>query len=172
MDFTSTHEQQALGRAPRTPAPGDHPTALCGIRTTLEELAFGSPASGAFAVAFSCPLPWGQPPFAVDFLSAYQRFSWRAGFDFSAVAWNAAHRFFVAAEIAFLPAELILRFGIVVTASASDSDRPLDSAHRFRCASPIRFRAAALIFRRLPFDISGVAAGSMRPSSMARSSAI
>jgi len=49
----------------------------------------------------------------------------------------------------------------------------LETAHRFRCASPMRFRAAALIFRRLRVGASDVAAGSMPlPDSMARSSAI
>jgi hypothetical protein len=55
----------------------------------------------------------------------------------------------------------------------AEADSPLDAAHRFRCASPMRFRAAALIFRRLPFVGSGVAVGSVRrPGSMARSPAI
>ena len=40
------------------------------------------------------------------------------------------------------------------------SDGLLDSAHRFRCASPMRFRAAALSFRRLPLGTSGGVAAS------------
>ena len=47
-------------------------------------------------------------------------------------AWNAAQRFFVASEIAFLPAALILRFGFAVTVLDGASDLPLDAAHRFR----------------------------------------
>ncbi len=45
----------------------------------------------------------------------------------------------------------------------SGSDYLLDSAHRFLCASPIRFRAAALNLR-FRFDGSGAAAGSVRPA--------
>jgi hypothetical protein len=49
----------------------------------------------------------------------------------------------------------------------------LEAAHRFRWASPMRFLAAALIFRRLRVDASGVVAVSVEPpGSMARSSAI
>jgi hypothetical protein len=89
-------------------------------------------------------------------------------------AWNAAQRFLVASEIAFLPAALILRFGFAVTGDDGDSVWPLDSAHRFRCASPMRFLAAALMFRRLGFVGSGVAeADCAGPAeSMERSSAI
>src|ERR1019366_2147550 len=72
-------------------------------------------------------------------------------------AWNAAHLLFVASEIAFLPAALILRFGFAVAVLDGDSASPLDAAHRFRCASPMRFLAAALMFRRLGFVGSGVA---------------
>jgi hypothetical protein len=83
-----------------------------------------------------------------------------------------AHRFFNAATMAALPAALSLRFAFVVDLEA-DADSPLDAAHRFRCASLMRFRAAALIFRRLPFVGSGAAVSSVRPpGSMARSSAI
>ena len=47
-------------------------------------------------------------------------------------AWNAAQRFLVASEMAFLPAALILRFGFAVTVFEGASDFPLDAAHRFR----------------------------------------
>src|ERR1022692_1781563 len=82
-----------------------------------------------------------------------------AGFFACFVAWNAAHLFFVASEMAFLPAALILRFGFVVTVLDGDSASPLDAAHRFRWASPMRFLAAALIFRRLPLVGTGLCAG-------------
>ena len=90
-------------------------------------------------------------------------------------AWNAAHLLFVASEIAFLPAALILRFGFAVAVLDGDSASPLDAAHRFRWASPMRFLAAAPIFRRLPLVGSGLAAvGWVAPpeSMAARSSAI
>jgi len=88
-------------------------------------------------------------------------------------AWNAAHLLFVASEIAFLPAALILRFGFAVAVLDGDSASPLDAAHRFRWASPMRFLAAALMFRRLGFVGSGVAAASVGvPVSIWRSSAI
>src|ERR1035437_8779564 len=97
-----------------------------------------------------------------------------AGFFACFVAWNAAHLFFVASEMAFFPAALILRFGFAVTVLDGDSASPLDAAHRFRWASPMRFLAAALIFRRLGFVGSGVAeAGCAGPAeSMERRSAI
>src|ERR1035437_10786179 len=96
-----------------------------------------------------------------------------AGFFACFVAWNAAHLFFVASEIAFRPAALILRFGFAVAGDDGDSVWPLDSAHRFRCAAPMRFRAAALIFRRLPLVGSVVAAVAVRTqSSICRISAI
>src|ERR1039458_1561500 len=81
-----------------------------------------------------------------------------AGFFACFVAWNAAHLFFVASEMAFLPAALILRFGFAVAVLDGDSASPLDAAHRFRWASPMRFLAAAPIFRRLPLVGSGLAA--------------
>src|ERR1039457_2041172 len=98
-----------------------------------------------------------------------------AGFFACFVAWNAAHLFFVASKMAFFPAALILRFGFAVAVLDGDSASPLDAAHRFRWASPMRFRAAALIFRRLPLVFSGLAAvGWVGPpeSMAARSSAI
>src|ERR1019366_1477621 len=96
-----------------------------------------------------------------------------AGFFACFVAWNAAQRFLVASEMAFLPAALILRFGFAVAVLDGGSASPLDAAQRFRCASPMRFRAAALIFRRLPFGTPGLATDSAGPpSSMAWSSAI
>jgi hypothetical protein len=58
--------------------------------------------------------------------------------------------------IALLPAAESFRFffGVSgVTDFRDGSDWLLDKAHRFLCASPIRFLAAALIFRR--FGVSG-----------------
>ena len=57
-----------------------------------------------------------------------------AGFFACFVAWNAAHLFFVASEMAFLPAALILRFGFDFpgAAGAGRSDSPRILAHR-RC---------------------------------------
>ena len=86
--------------------------------------------------------------------------------------WIAAQRFFVAAMIAALPAALSFRFAFGAGAVAGASDF-FDSAHRFRCASPMRFLAAALILRRLPFGASGVAAVSTgAPGNIALGSAI
>ena len=130
-------------------------------------VAFAALAARAFArFATSAAFRAGDSFFlAIAFFSA--------GFFACFAAWNAAHLFFVASEIAFLPAALILRFGFAVTVLDGDSASPLDSAHRFRWAAPIRFRAAALIFRCLPFGPSGVAAVAVGPPwSMARSSAI
>ena len=73
------------------------------------------------------------------------------------------------------PAALSFRFGFGTSGATGDdgSDDFLDSAHRFRWASPMRFRAAALIFRRLPFGTSGAAAVAVGPPwSIWRSSAI
>jgi hypothetical protein len=69
----------------------------------------------------------------------------------AAAAFFAAQRFLSAATIAALPAALSLRCGFAVPVLDGDPGWPLDSAQRFRCASPMRFRTAALIFRRLPF---------------------
>src|ERR1035437_10094301 len=74
--------------------------------------------------------------------------------------------------MAFLPAALSLRFGLGAFGATGD-EVFLDSAHLFRWASPMRFRAAALIFRRLPCGPPGAAAVAVGPpGSMARSSAI
>jgi hypothetical protein len=88
--------------------------------------------------------------------------------------WIASHRFFVAATIAALPALLSFRLGLGAASGPDGSVAFLEAAHRFRCASPIRFLAAALIFRRLGVAGSDVAAVSMGPApdSKARSSAI
>src|ERR1019366_7912062 len=68
-------------------------------------------------------------------------------------------------------AALSFRFGLAAAGAAGD-DVFLDSAHRFRWASPMRFRAAALM-RRLPFGTSGAAAVAVgEPVSIWRSSAI
>ena len=82
----------------------------------------------------------------------------------------AAHRFFVAAMIAALPAALNLRLGF---AGASGSEPALACAHLFLCAAAIFLRAAALIFRLGRSGDSGRAAGSVPlPESMARIPAI
>ena len=93
--------------------------------------------------------------------------------DFVA-AFFAAHRFFKAATIAALPAAESFRFGFEASGATGDgSDSFLASAHRFRCASPMRFRTATLIFRRLPVGAFGAAAASVGPPwSIWRSSAI
>src|ERR1035437_9877082 len=93
----------------------------------------------------------------------------------AASALTLALRLRLASAMAFLPAALSFRFGLAASGATGDraSDWTLDSAHRFRWASPMRFRAAALIFRRLPFGLSGVAAGSVGvPANIWRSSAI
>src|SRR5664279_4461580 len=79
-----------------------------------------------------------------------------------AVAFLAAHRFLRAATIAALPAAESLRFGLAATGEARAADEPLDTAHRLRCASAMRFRAAALLFLRLVVGTSGAVAGSTR----------
>ena len=130
-------------------------------------VAFAALAARAFArFATSAAFRAGDSFFfAIAFFSA--------GFFACFAAWNASHLFFVAATIAALPAALILRFGFGVSFSDGDSDWPFDSAHRFRWASLMRFRAAALIFRRVPIGASGVTAGSVgAPVNRARSSAI
>src|ERR1035437_9644443 len=93
----------------------------------------------------------------------------------AASALPLAQRFFVAATIAALPAALSLRFGFATSGATGDGGPGdfFDAAHLFRCASAMAFLPAALIFRRLRFGASGVAAVSVGPpSSMARSSAI
>jgi hypothetical protein len=88
-------------------------------------------------------------------------------------ALTASHRFFVAAMIAFLPAAESFRLGLGAAAGAGGSVAFLEAAHLLRWASPMRFRAAAPIFRRLRVAGSGAAAGSVGPPvSQARSSAI
>ena len=75
--------------------------------------------------------------------------------------------------IAFLPAADSFRLGLGDSCAAFGSDCFFDSAHLFRCASAMRARAAALIFRRLRFGGSAVAAGSAKPPvSTPRSSAV
>src|ERR1017187_4277687 len=123
--------------------------AFCGRLTATFFAAFREAFTGAFLAAFLAGDCW----------------------TFAAAPF-AAQRFFNAATIAALPAALSLRF--VLGATGDDGADPfLDSAHRFRWASPMRFRAAALIFRRLPLGTAGVAAVAVGPPwSMARSSAI
>ena len=73
------------------------------------------------------------------------------------LALFAAHLFFSAATMAALPAALSLRLGMAVTLDAVSA--LLLVAHRMRCASPIRLRVAALIFRRVRFCGFDVPAG-------------
>jgi hypothetical protein len=89
--------------------------------------------------------------------------------------WIAAQRFFVAATIAARPASLNFRLALGAAFGADSPAAVFASAHRFFWASPIRFLAAALIFRRLPLVGSGVLAAisvGPAPGSNARSSAI
>ena len=126
----------------------------------------GAAFYGRFAAAFFAAF---REAFTDAFLAA--RFLAPVGVSAFFAAWNAAQRFFVASTIAFLPAALSFRFGLVACGATGD-EVFLDSAHRFRWASPMRFRAAALM-RRLPFRTSGVAAVAVGPpGNMARSSAI
>jgi len=109
-------------------------------------------------------------PFAAFFAATFFEV---AGSAFAVAAFLSAQRFLRAATIAFLPAVLSFRFGLGAFVTDGDPDWPLDSAHRFRCASAMRFRAAALIFRRLPIGTAGAALGSVGPpSSIRRTSAI
>lgn len=111
------------------------------------------------------PYPTQRPVFG--------RVRYFAGFPdraFAASALFSAHRFFVAAMIARLPAAESFRLGL---AAASGVEVFLDAAHLLRCASAMRARAAALIFRRSRIGDSDAAVGSGRPpSSIPRSSAI
>jgi hypothetical protein len=103
------------------------------------------------------------------------------GYVFAA-ARLAAHILLVAAIIAALPAALSSRFGFAAAfdvgvaagvADACGSGLPFFAAHRFRWASAMALRPAALIFRRGRFVDTGVAAGSAGPPERnARSSAI
>jgi len=94
-------------------------------------------------------------------------------YAFAASALFNAHRFFVAAIIAFLPAAESFRLGLCAASGAGGSAAFLDAAQRFRCASAIRARLAALILLRLRFCGSGATAGlAGPPESVSRSSAI
>jgi hypothetical protein len=91
--------------------------------------------------------------------------------EFAASARFNAHRFFVAAMIAFLPAAESFRFGLEAASEAGNSAAVLEAAHLFRCASAIAFLPAALIFRR--FCIAGFGAAAVPaepPGSIARQS--
>jgi hypothetical protein len=110
--------------------------------------------------------------FAIVFLAAGAYWALAA---MAASALTLAQRLRLASAIAFLPAALSFRFALGASGVTGDdgADCFFDSAHRFRWASPMRFRAAALIFRRLPFGLSVVAAVAVGPpGNMARSSAI
>ena len=68
----------------------------------------------------------------------------------SLAALTASQRFLVAAMMALRPAAESLRLLLVgsVEIGRRGADRVRDSAQRFRCASLMRFLAAALNFRR------------------------
>jgi hypothetical protein len=134
-----------------------------GCQATYCAATAAAAAAGGFAAFFRGFL------LAVFFAAAFFA---TAGLSAAFPAWNAAQRFFVASTIARLPAALSLRLRFGASDAAAGCAIPLDSAHRFRCASPMRFRAAALIFRRFTFGAS-VGAGSGRPpSSICRISTI
>ena len=79
-----------------------------------------------------------------------------------AAALFAAHLFFVASEIAFLPAALSLRFGFAAS-GVDGSDSPRIAAHLARCAIAIFRREAAENFFRFPVEAPGVAAALAGP---------
>jgi hypothetical protein len=148
---------------------GGWQTTYCAATGAADSGAF---FDGLFAAVFFATF---VTAFFVIFFAA--PFFARPGFSAAFAARNAAQRFFVAAAIARLPAALIfrLRFGVSDGAAGCDDDPDglFDSAHRFFCASLMRLRAAALIFRRLPLGAFVVPAGSVRPStSIWRSCAI
>ena len=96
--------------------------------------------------------------FAAAFFLAGAAF-FAAAFAFATFAALAFLRF--ATSFAFAAAESF-RFGFGGSGVGA-STWVLDAAHLFRCASAIRARAAALIFRRLRVAGSGVTADSVGP---------
>jgi hypothetical protein len=110
--------------------------------------------------------------FATAFFAA--TFFCAAGFVFAAAAWTAAHLFFVASEIAFLPAALSFRFGFdgSIAAGADGSDSPFSFAHLAFCPRAIRRLAAAEILRFSAGAFGVASAPAEPPFSMERSSAI
>jgi hypothetical protein len=92
------------------------------------------------------------------------RFFATGDYAFAASALFNARRFFVAAMIALRPAAESFRLGLGAS-GCEGSAAFLDAAHLLRCASAIAFLPAALIFRRLRFGGSGVAAGSVGSTS-------
>jgi hypothetical protein len=126
------------------------------IRHTLKALV------GAYAALFAVAFP--VAPFFDEALCACS----------NSARFNAQRRF-VASMILFLPAALSLRlrFGASdVTACKEGADCSLVSAHRFRCASAIRFGLAALILSRLRFGGSAAADLVCPPFNIALSSRI
>jgi hypothetical protein len=86
-----------------------------------------------------------------------------------------AQRFLVASLILFRPSGLIFRFAFFATGLAvltAVLDSFFSAAHLFRCASPIRFRAAALILRRLRTGSDVPVGSELPPVINCRSSAI
>jgi hypothetical protein len=80
------------------------------------------------------------------------------GVGFDIAAFFSVHRFFKAATMFALPAALSFRLAVGAAAGADGGTACLEAARLFRCASPMRFLVAALIFRRLPFGDSGLMA--------------
>ena len=122
----------------------------------------GTNPFGAYAALFAVAFP--VAPFFDEALCACS----------NSARFNAQRRF-VASMILFLPAALSLRlpFGASdVTACKEGADCSLVSAHRFRCASAIRFGLAALILRRLRFGGSAAADLLRPPFNIALSSRI
>ena len=76
---------------------------------------------------------------------------WLPGYAFAATALFNAHRFLLAAMIAFLPAADSFRLGFGASGLDLD-DSPFILAHLSRCAAAMWARPAALILRRLRFD--------------------
>src|ERR1035441_9229849 len=128
-------------------------------------LEVGSHAIGSGYCAPVCVAVCAGADFFATFLTA----AFFAGFLVAAfsccalAALTASHRFFVAALIAFLPAAESFRLGLGAASGTDGSAAFLDAAHLLRCASPMRFRAAALSFRRLGVAGSAAAAGSVEP---------
>lgn len=109
--------------------------------------------TGAPFAAFAGAV-WTAAFFTVVFFRAGATFL-AAAFAFAALAALAFLRF--ATSFAFAAAESF-RFGFGAASGADGSAAFLEAAHRLRWASAIAFLPAALIFRRLRFAGSGVAA--------------
>jgi hypothetical protein len=80
-----------------------------------------------FAAAFLTGALFCSTFFTAVFLTA-ALFAVAAGFSFCFAAWNAAHLFLVASEIALRPAALSFLFGLDVSGVAGGEDGSEDSA--------------------------------------------